>query len=154
MNRGIGLALLAVGTALIIYGVQASNSVSSDMSRVFTNSPTSKSLWLLRGGITAVIVGFVMSLRRHPGRQPPTMKWILTAVTACWLAGCGRNSSPTSSSRQPPAAPVQPLAAETNSFAGDVNHVNHAPSIKTVTNNPAITNAMGSKNPAAAPSGQ
>ena len=71
MNKGIGLALLAVGIALIVYGVQASNSASSDVSRIFTNAPTNKSLWLLLGGIAATIVGFVMTLRRQRGDRLP-----------------------------------------------------------------------------------
>ena len=33
MNKGIGMALLVVGIALIIYGFNASDSVSSDVSR-------------------------------------------------------------------------------------------------------------------------
>lgn len=64
MNKGIGIALLVVGVALIIYGFNASDSVSSDVSRTFTGSPTNKTLWLLLGGTAAAIVGAVMTLRR------------------------------------------------------------------------------------------
>jgi hypothetical protein len=35
MNKGIGIALLVVGIALIIYGFNASDSVSSNVSRAF-----------------------------------------------------------------------------------------------------------------------
>jgi hypothetical protein len=63
MNKGIGLALLAVGIALIIYGFNASASVSSDMSRTFTGAPTYKTLWLLLGGSASAIVGAVMTFR-------------------------------------------------------------------------------------------
>jgi len=68
MTRGIGLALLVVGIALIVYGAQSTNSIASDMSRFFTGSPTNKAMWLLFGGIAAAIVGFIMTLR--PGRIP------------------------------------------------------------------------------------
>jgi Protein of unknown function (DUF3185) len=63
MNKGIGIALLAVGIALIIYGFNASASVSSDMSRTFTGAPTYKTLWLLLGGSATAIVGAVMTFR-------------------------------------------------------------------------------------------
>ena len=63
MNKGIGLALLAVGIALIIYGFNASASVNSDMSRTFTGAPTYKTLWLLLGGSATAIVGAVMAFR-------------------------------------------------------------------------------------------
>jgi hypothetical protein len=64
VNRALGLALLAVGAALIVYGVQASNSFSSDFSRFFTGSPTDKALWLLLGGLAISVVGVVALLRR------------------------------------------------------------------------------------------
>jgi hypothetical protein len=63
MNRGIGTALLVVGIALIIYGSNASNSVSSDVSRTFTGAPTNKAMWLLWGGSAAAIIGAVMTFR-------------------------------------------------------------------------------------------
>jgi hypothetical protein len=63
MNKPIGIALLVVGIALIVYGVNASNSVGSDFSRFFTGAPTNKSMWLLLGGIASSIVGAVMTLR-------------------------------------------------------------------------------------------
>jgi hypothetical protein len=62
MKRGIGLALLAAGIALTIYGINASNSVGSSVSRIFTGSPTNKTIYLLVGGIGAIIAGAVMSL--------------------------------------------------------------------------------------------
>jgi len=63
MNKGIGLALIAVGLGLIVFGVDASNSASSGVSRIFTGAPTDKTLWLLLGGIASAIVGAVMALR-------------------------------------------------------------------------------------------
>jgi hypothetical protein len=63
MNKAIGLALLAVGIALIVFGINASDSFSSDVSRFFTGHPTDKSIWLLLGGIAATIVGAVTVFR-------------------------------------------------------------------------------------------
>jgi hypothetical protein len=62
MNKAIGLALLAVGIGLIIYGARASDSVSSSVSRFFTGNPTDKTVWYLLGGVAAAIVGAVMAL--------------------------------------------------------------------------------------------
>ena len=57
MNKIISLAILAGGLVLVIYGVSASESFSSDISRFFTGSPTDKTMWLLIGGIAAIVVG-------------------------------------------------------------------------------------------------
>ena len=57
MTRAISLALLAVGVALIIWGINESESFSSDVSRIFSDSPTDKTMWLLIGGIAASIIG-------------------------------------------------------------------------------------------------
>ena len=57
MNRIISLALLVGGVVLIIFGIQATNSFSSDFSRFFTGSPTDKAIWMLIGGVVAALVG-------------------------------------------------------------------------------------------------
>lgn len=66
MNKIVSLALLAGGVVLIIIGVNATNSFSSDVSRFFTGSPTDKAVWMLIGGIAAAVVGLgglTMTLR-------------------------------------------------------------------------------------------
>jgi uncharacterized membrane protein YidH (DUF202 family) len=63
MNRIISLALLAGGVVLIIIGVNATNSFSSDVSRFFTGSPTDKAVWMLIGGIVSAVVGLATLLR-------------------------------------------------------------------------------------------
>jgi hypothetical protein len=63
MKRGIGIALLAVGSVLVIYGFNGPDSVSSEVSRAFTGTPTEKTLGLLLGGVVAVIVGAFMTFR-------------------------------------------------------------------------------------------
>ena len=57
MNKGISVALLAVGIMLSIWGINASDSFGSDVSRFFTGSPTNKAIWLLIGGIVMGAVG-------------------------------------------------------------------------------------------------
>ena len=63
MNRIVSLALLAGGVVLMIFGINAMNSFSSDVSRFFTGSPTDKAVWMLIGGVVALVVGLTMTLR-------------------------------------------------------------------------------------------
>jgi drug/metabolite transporter (DMT)-like permease len=63
MYKAFSLALLVGGVALVIFGIQASNSFASDVSRFFTDSPTDKAIWMLVGGVMLGIVGLVGLLR-------------------------------------------------------------------------------------------
>ena len=63
MNKTFSLVLLVGGTILAIYGFQAANSFGSDVSRFFTGSPTDKSIWMLIGGIVAIIAGLAGTFR-------------------------------------------------------------------------------------------
>jgi hypothetical protein len=64
MNKAVGIALLAVGIALIIFGINATDSFSSDVSRFFTGHPTDKSMWLLLGGIAATVIGALTTFHK------------------------------------------------------------------------------------------
>jgi hypothetical protein len=57
MNKALSLALLVAGVILIIYGIDASNSASSSLSRMANGSPTDKTIWLLVGGAVLSVVG-------------------------------------------------------------------------------------------------
>jgi hypothetical protein len=63
MNKIVSLALLIGGVVLMIIGINATNSFSSDVSRFFTGSPTDKAVWMLIGGIVAAGVGLMGTLR-------------------------------------------------------------------------------------------
>jgi NO-binding membrane sensor protein with MHYT domain len=63
MSKTVSLVLLAAGIVLIVFGVMASTSFTSDISRFFTGSPTGKAMWMLLGGIVASIVGAAGLLR-------------------------------------------------------------------------------------------
>ena len=63
MNKAISLAILAGGVLLLIFGINAYNSSSSDISRFFTGSATDKSVWMLVGGAVATVLGLVGLLR-------------------------------------------------------------------------------------------
>ena len=67
MNRVVSLAILAGGVLLTIYGAAASNSFSSDISRFFAGSPSDKAIWMLVGGVVAIIIGLVGLLRGSKG---------------------------------------------------------------------------------------
>ena len=67
MNKAVSLAILAGGILLIIFGVSATKSFSSDISRFFTGSPTDKAIWMLVGGAVATVIGLVGLLRWPKG---------------------------------------------------------------------------------------
>ena len=71
MNKVVSLAILAGGILLIIFGVSATKSFSSDISRFFTGSPTDKAdkaIWMLVGGAVVAVIGLVGLLRRSKGK--------------------------------------------------------------------------------------
>jgi hypothetical protein len=63
MNKIISLALLIGGVVLMVIGINATNSFSSDVSRFFSGSPTDKAIWMLIGGTVAAVIGLVSTLR-------------------------------------------------------------------------------------------
>lgn len=65
MNKLVWLVILAGGVVLVIYGISASESFSSDVSRFFTGSPTDKTIWLMIGGIVGIVIGLGGLLYGH-----------------------------------------------------------------------------------------
>jgi hypothetical protein len=63
MNKAILVAVLAVGILLLVLGINAYDSNSSDISRFFTGSATDKSIWMLVGGVLATLIGMGGLLR-------------------------------------------------------------------------------------------
>jgi hypothetical protein len=55
--RIISLALLAGGIVLVVFGVNAGNAPSSEVSRFFTGAPTDRATWMLAGGVAMVVAG-------------------------------------------------------------------------------------------------
>jgi hypothetical protein len=68
MERAVGIALIVIGVVLLIWGVNATHSFGSEVSKTFTGSPTDKSIWLIVGGIGSAIIGLYLTLRA-PGRS-------------------------------------------------------------------------------------
>ena len=66
MRKMFGFVLLAVGLVLLVLGISAADSISSDISRFFTGEPTDRAVWLLIGGVAAIVGGAVLAAL--PGR--------------------------------------------------------------------------------------
>ena len=60
-KRAIGLALLVVGVILLIYGIQANDSVGSAFSKMFGQGPTDETMWFMLGGAAALVIGLVLA---------------------------------------------------------------------------------------------
>jgi uncharacterized membrane protein YidH (DUF202 family) len=61
MRNLAGVVVLVVGIVLIVWGANASQSVSSDISRFFTGAVTNKAIYLIVGGAVALVVGASMT---------------------------------------------------------------------------------------------
>ena len=59
MSRQISVAVLAVGILLLILGLIAYDSTSSDISQFFTGSPSDRATWMLAGGFIGTALGLV-----------------------------------------------------------------------------------------------
>lgn len=66
-NRAIGIALLIGGLILLYFGVNESESFASEVSEVFTGSPTDRSVWMMVLGAVAAVAGGIMAI--VPGRS-------------------------------------------------------------------------------------
>jgi hypothetical protein len=63
MNKAMAIALLVGGIILLAFGISASTSFTSDLSRFFTGSPTDKAIWMVIGGAVAAVAGLIFTLR-------------------------------------------------------------------------------------------
>jgi LPXTG-motif cell wall-anchored protein len=62
MPSVVGIAFLVVGVVLIIFGMNASASLGSRLSELFTGAPSDRTIWLLVVGVVAAILGVGMLL--------------------------------------------------------------------------------------------
>jgi len=62
MNNIVGVIALTFGIILLILGFNESHSVSSDFSRFFTGNPSDRAIWMLIGGIIAVVIGSFVAI--------------------------------------------------------------------------------------------
>lgn len=67
MSRLFSVLLLVAGIVLLVYGLDASNSVSSSVSQAVSGTPTNKSIWLIVVGVIGILSGGCgLFLRRAP----------------------------------------------------------------------------------------
>jgi hypothetical protein len=59
MNKTVAAAFLAGGIVLLYFGYQSAQSAGSAFSRVFTGSPTDKTIWMMIAGIIATVAGII-----------------------------------------------------------------------------------------------
>jgi LPXTG-motif cell wall-anchored protein len=62
MQSVVGIVLLVVGVVLMIFGMQASASVGSRLSELFTGALSDRTIWLLVAGGAAAILGLGLLL--------------------------------------------------------------------------------------------
>jgi uncharacterized membrane protein len=64
MPKITSIALLIVGLILLVYGLNASNSVSSSVSQAVNGSPSNKTIWLIALGVIGIVSGGIGVFRR------------------------------------------------------------------------------------------
>lgn len=57
MNKILSLAFLAAGIIMLVFGLNARNSLVSQAKEVVAGTPTDNSIWLIVIGVIGVIVG-------------------------------------------------------------------------------------------------
>jgi hypothetical protein len=62
MQRILGIVLLGVGVALLIFGMNASHSATDQISNTFTGKFTHQTTWYIFGGGAAGLLGLMMVL--------------------------------------------------------------------------------------------
>ena len=71
MRRPIGLGLVLVGVLLLIFGISEADSFASDVSEFFTGNPTDRAMWLMIGGVAALVIGAGVALAPSTAKQSP-----------------------------------------------------------------------------------
>jgi len=64
MNKALSIAILVAGIVLLIFGINAHESIASETKEIVTGTPTDKSIWLIVGGIVGILVGGFSAFRR------------------------------------------------------------------------------------------
>ncbi len=62
MKKALGLALVAGGVALLIFGFQAKDSLKDKANELISGSPTDKTMWMIGGGVAMCVAGGVLAL--------------------------------------------------------------------------------------------
>ena len=62
MKKVIGIALLAGGIVLLVFGFQSKNSIESKFKETFRGTPSNKTTWFLAGGAACTAAGVALIL--------------------------------------------------------------------------------------------
>jgi hypothetical protein len=68
-QRILGTILLVVGVILLVIGMNASHSVSDQVSQTFTGRFTQATTWYIVGGIASALLGLLLVLFGVRGRH-------------------------------------------------------------------------------------
>lgn len=60
-QRLVGIALVVVGVAVLIFGLNASHSVADQVSSTFTGRFTQATTWYIIGGAAAGVLGLLLT---------------------------------------------------------------------------------------------
>ena len=61
-RTAFGVALFVAGAILLYFGYQESNALASEVTEVFTGSPTDQSMWKMVGGAALAVLGGLMAI--------------------------------------------------------------------------------------------
>lgn len=67
MNRAVSLAILIVGVILLMFGLNAHDSIVSSAQEAVTGTPTDRSIWLIVLGAVGIVIGGLGTLVRRDG---------------------------------------------------------------------------------------
>jgi hypothetical protein len=65
LNKPLSVAILIVGIILLVFGLNAHDSVASSAKEAVTGTPTDKSLWLIVLGTIGIVTGGFSALFRR-----------------------------------------------------------------------------------------
>lgn len=63
-NRILGIVLLVIGTILLFFGYNASQSLGDQLTETITGKFTDETMWYIIAGAASVVVGAVLTLRK------------------------------------------------------------------------------------------
>lgn len=65
MNRPLSIAILVIGIVLLVFGINAHDSIASSAKEAVTGTPTDKSMLLIVLGVLGIVIGGFTSIFRR-----------------------------------------------------------------------------------------